>query len=90
MGEKMVLRLYIAGRAPNSVRAMANLDAICREYLPGNPPAEIVDILTEPLRALEDGVLVTPTLLRLSPSPAVWIVGDLSQKSQVLLALGIE
>jgi hypothetical protein len=29
----VVLRLYIAGDAPNSVQAIGNLEAICREYL---------------------------------------------------------
>ena len=29
----VVMRLYISGNAPNSVLAIANLDAICKEYL---------------------------------------------------------
>ena len=29
----VVLRLYIAGGAPNSVQAIANLESICAEYL---------------------------------------------------------
>ena len=28
----VVMRLYIAGRAPNSVKAIANLEAICRQH----------------------------------------------------------
>jgi hypothetical protein len=29
----LVLRLYVAGNAPNSLRAIANAKAICEEYL---------------------------------------------------------
>jgi circadian clock protein KaiB len=83
------LRLYIAGNAPNSVRAIANLAAICKEFLDGRFTLEIVDVLDTPLRALADGILVTPTLARLAPSPPVRIVGNLDDRISVLHALEI-
>ena len=86
----VVMRLYIANNAPNSVRAVANLAAICREHLEGNFKLEIVDVLEYPLRALDDGILVTPSLTKLFPLPAAKIVGNLSDKSSVLHALGIK
>ena len=43
----------------------------------------------EPLRALVEGILVTPTLVRLSP-PVRHIVGDLSDRAIVLRALGLD
>ena len=86
----VVMRLYVAGGAPNSVRARANLEAICQRYLKGNYQLEIVDVFEQPLRALADGVIVTPSLIKLSPPPAVQIVGNLSDRSKVLLALGLE
>ena len=86
----LVLVLYIANGAPNSLRAQANLKAICGEYLQGRYAIEVVDVLISPQRALADGVLVTPSLAKLSPAPAVRIVGNLSDRSGVLRALGIE
>ena len=86
----VVLRLYISGSAPNSVRAVANLEAICREHLKGVHTLEIVDILEHPLRAMADGVLVTPSLTKVSPLPAASVFGNLSDKNKVLLALGIK
>lgn len=83
------LRLYVAGGAPNSVRAIANLAAICKEHLQSAFKLEIVDVLKSPLRALADGVLVTPHLAKLSPGPTVRIVGNLSNRASVLAALGI-
>jgi len=86
---EVVMRLYIAANAPNSVRAVANLAAICKEHLKDNFKLEIIDVLESPLRALADGILVTPSLAKVSPMPAARIVGNLSDKSSVLHALGI-
>lgn len=85
----MRLRLYVAGNAPNSFRALLNLKQICQEYLPEDGfELEVVDLLTEPLRGLADNILVTPTLVKLS-SPRVSIVGDLGDREGVLQALGL-
>jgi circadian clock protein KaiB len=81
------LRLYVAGSAPNSVRAIANVRAICGEHFAGHK-LEIVDMLKDPRRALADGIIVTPTLLKLLPLPAGRVIGDLSDTLQVLLILG--
>jgi circadian clock protein KaiB len=85
----VVLRLYIAGGAPNSVQAIANLEAICQEYLKDGYKLEVVDILEHPGRAMAEGVLVTPSLAKLSPRPIANVVGNLSDKTKVLLALGL-
>ena len=86
----VVLCLYIADSAPNSIRAVANLEAICKKHLKDNFRLEIIDVLEYPLRALADGILVTPSLTKVSPSPAAKIVGNLSDKESVLRALGIQ
>jgi circadian clock protein KaiB len=86
----VVMRLYISGNAPNSVRAIANLEAICQEYLKDGYKLEIVDVFEQPIRALTDGVLVTPSLAKVAPAPVANIVGNLSDRSNVLLALGID
>jgi circadian clock protein KaiB len=85
--EALRLRLYIAGNAPNSLRAIANVKAICGKYFASRNELEIVDVLDQPRRALADGVIVTPTLLKLSPPPVQRVVGDLSDTNQVLLTL---
>ena len=85
----VVMVLYITDSGPNSVRAVANLEAICKEHLQDNFRLEIIDVLEYPLRALADGIVVTPSLAKLSPLPAATVVGNLSDKSGVLRALGI-
>jgi circadian clock protein KaiB len=86
----VVLRLYVAGGAPNSMLAIANLEAICAEHLKGGHKLEVVDVLENPRRAMADGVLVTPSLTKLSPQPVAQVVGNLSDRSRVLLALGLK
>jgi circadian clock protein KaiB len=83
----LVLRLYVAGTAPNSLRAVANAKAICEEYLTARYQLEIVDLLKHPRRALADGIIVTPTLLRISPMPIQRVIGNLSDTNQVLSTL---
>jgi circadian clock protein KaiB len=85
----VVMRLYIAGTAPNSVKAIANLQAICGRYLKDGFKLEIVDVCEHPRRALADGVLVTPSLTKVSPAPASNIIGNLSDTHSVLAALGL-
>ena len=85
-----VLRLYVAGGAPNSVQAIANLEAICAAYLKEGHRLEVVDVLEDPRRAMAEGVLVTPSLTKLSPGPVAQVVGNLSDKMRVLFALGLK
>ena len=83
-------RLYVAGDAQNSAQAIANLTAICRTHLTDQHEIELVDVFLEPKRALADGILMTPTLIKLTPAPVRRIVGTLSQRAPVLQALGLE
>ena len=85
----VVMVLYVTESAPNSARAIANLEAICEEHLKDKFRLEIIDVLEYPRRALADGIVVTPSLAKLSPLPAATVVGNLSDKIEVLRALGI-
>jgi circadian clock protein KaiB len=46
-------------------------------------------MLDEPERALADAIIVSPTLLKLYPLPVQRVIGNLSDRDQVLLVLGI-
>ena len=83
-----VFRLYVAGEAPNSSLALRNLKVICQGRYGDNYRIDVVDVLLSPERAWAEGVIVTPTAMRVSPTPAVQIIGDLSNTEQVLSALG--
>lgn len=83
-------RLYVANGSQNSIEAIANLDTLCRVYLPGRHKIEVIDVFKNPKRALEDAVLMTPTLIKLSPAPIKRVIGTLSQLQPVLRALGLQ
>jgi circadian clock protein KaiB len=83
-------KMYVAGAAPSSLRAIANLYAIMRQFLPDQHSVEIIDVLEDPLVALRDGILVTPTLIKLNPLPLRKIVGSLDDRETVLTALGLK
>lgn len=85
-----VLRLYVAGEGPNSVRARANIVELCDRHLRNGYRLEVVDVFDEPERALQEGVLMTPMLVVASASPPRRVVGTLDETAVVLTALGIQ
>jgi circadian clock protein KaiB len=87
---KFKFRLYVAGDAQNSSQAVANLAALCQAHLLDRHEIEVVDVFREPKRALANGIFMTPTLVKLAPSPVRKIVGTLSQAQPVMQALGLE
>jgi circadian clock protein KaiB len=88
--DRFKFRLYIAGDTQNSAQALSNLRSLCNSNLAGRHEIEIVDVFRNPKRALADGILMTPTLIRLAPLPLLRIVGTLSQPEPLLLILRIE
>jgi circadian clock protein KaiB len=84
------LRLYVAGQTPKSVTAMANLQRICDEHLPGRYAIEIIDLMKNPQLAQGDQILAIPTLVRKLPQPIKRVIGDLSNVQRVLVGMDIQ
>ncbi|AFZ54926.1 circadian clock KaiB family protein [Cyanobacterium aponinum UTEX 3222] len=84
-----LLRLYITGNSLNSQRAIANLLKLCREELNNKYQVEIIDVLEEPARAEREKILVTPTLIKQLPPPLQRIIGDLSNRENVICGLDL-
>lgn len=82
----IVLKLYVAGHAPNSVRALTNLNAFLTEHSM-QPELRIVDVLENPGITLSDNIMVTPTLVIVSPVRRVRVIGDLSDRNALSAAL---
>lgn len=83
---KLQLRLFVVGMAPNSLRAIANTKAMCAEHF-ATCELEVVDLMVEPNRAAGDRIIVTPTLVKLSPKPQQRLIGDLSDAAKLLSTL---
>ncbi len=87
--ETWQLRLYVTGHSPTCVRALANLQRACTHWLPGRHHIEVVDLLENPRRAVEDQILAVPTLVKVYPPPVRKIVGDLSDTDSQYLLFGL-
>lgn len=87
---KYVLRLYAAGITPRSTRAIENLKALCDTYLKDRYQLTVIDLYQQPERAHEEQILAAPTLVKSAPPPRRRLIGDLSDTSRVLLALGVD
>ena len=87
--DNLILRLYVAGQTPNSLKAFSNLKIICEEYLAGRYQIEVIDLLENPKLAAGDQILAIPTLVRKLPEPVRKIIGDLSNTERVLIGLDI-
>src|ERR1700710_1725651 len=88
--EMWSLRLYVAGQSPKSLRAFANLTALCEEHLAGRYEIEVIDLVEHPSLARSDDILAIPTLVRHLPAPLRKIIGDLSNTERVLVGLRLK
>ena len=84
-----LLRLYVSGMTPNSLRAIENIRKICRENLEGRYQLEIIDIYQQPIFAKEGQIVAAPTLVKELPPPLRKFIGDMSQTERILLGLDV-
>ena len=82
------LRLYITGQTPRSAASIRNLREVCDEFLEGRFELQVIDLYQRPELAKEAQVVAAPTLIKRLPLPLRRLVGDLSNKNEVLLGSG--
>ncbi len=87
--EKIELKLYITGKTPRSIKAAMGFKGLFKDKFKDKATLEIIDVLERPDLALEEKIMLTPTLIKKFPAPTVRIIGDLSNKEQVLLKLDL-
>jgi circadian clock protein KaiB len=88
-GAEYILRLYVTGSTPRSLRAISNLKRLCEEYLPGAYDLQVVDIYKNPAAARDAQIIAAPTLIKRLPAPLRRFVGDLSNTEKLLIGLDI-
>lgn len=84
-----ILKLYVAGNTPSSVRALKTLNNILEKEFQGVYALKVIDVLKNPQLAEEDKILATPTLAKILPPPVRKIIGDLSDRERVLIGLDL-
>jgi circadian clock protein KaiB len=87
--EKYILRLYVAGMSPRSVRAIENIRKICEESLKGRYELDVIDVYQQPELAKKEQLLAAPTLIKKLPLPLRRLIGDMSDKERILVGLDL-
>ncbi|GAA4740521.1 circadian clock KaiB family protein [Flavisolibacter ginsenosidimutans] len=87
--KEYVLRLFITGATPNSVRALTNIKDICDDHLAGNYRLEIIDVYQQRELAQKEQLIALPLLVKKLPPPERKLIGDLSDTEKVLKILGL-
>jgi circadian clock protein KaiB len=84
------LRLFVAGQTPKSLRAFANLKALCEKHLDGRYQIEVIDLLENPHMARGNQIVALPALVVNLPQQVRQIIGDLSNTERVLVGLALQ
>lgn len=84
-----ILRLYVTGSTPRSLKAITNLKRLCEEHLPGAYDLQVIDIYKYPDAARDAQIIAAPTLIKRLPAPLRRFVGDLSNTQKLLIGLDI-
>lgn len=88
--EDYVLRLYTVGATPAAQRAISNLRQICEQELQGRYTLEVIDLTQHPKLAEKEQIIAVPTLVKELPAPVARVVGDLSDREQLLVGLDLQ
>jgi circadian clock protein KaiB len=83
------LRLFVAGSTLRSLRAIANVKRMCEKWLADRYFLEVVDIYQQPTQAQTEKIVATPTLIKVSPAPIRYFVGDLTDLSSLVSELNL-
>jgi circadian clock protein KaiB len=86
---RYVLRLFVSGMTPTSIRAISNLKEICSKNLDGRYELEIIDIYQQPDLSKQEQIIAAPTLIKKLPMPLRRFIGDLSDSEKILVGLDL-
>jgi circadian clock protein KaiB len=84
-----VLRLFVTGATPKSIRAVTNMKQICEQHLKGKYSLEIIDVYQQNNIAEEEQLIALPLLIKKFPLPERRLIGDMSDTKKVLKGLGL-
>lgn len=78
--KRFVLRLFVAGDAPNSRIAKENLRRLRERATDSIIEIEEVDILKNPQSVIDYGIYLTPAIQVVEPGPGTLIYGNLNDE----------
>lgn len=90
---RVELVLYVSPSSPASIEARRNVERVLKKFAASQVKLTVCDLVRQPLDAEADRVAFTPTLVKRSPEPKMWILGNLRESevlSDLLLACGVD
>ncbi len=84
-----LLKLYVAGITPKSIKAVNNLKKTLAEYK-SKYQLEIIDIYQNPIIAKNGQIIAAPTLIKELPPPVRRFIGDMSDESKLIIGLELK
>jgi hypothetical protein len=75
--------LYISPHSLACARAQRVMHEILRRYDRERIRFRVCDTTQEPDAAARDRIIFTPTLVKRSPPPSIWVLGDLTRPEVV-------
>ena len=86
---RFVLRLYVAGMAPQSATAIRRVTEFCEKHLNGRYELDIVDIYQKPALMRGEQIVAVPTLIKHLPLPLRRFIGDMQSEEKLLFGLDL-
>ena len=84
--EPVELVLYVNAESPKSVAAIANIQRVLARFESSRVRLTIHDLSQDPQAGAADAVAITPTLVKRSPGPRMFILGHITN-DEVLVEL---
>ncbi len=77
------LVLYVSPNSVPCTRAVRKMQELLERYDSRQVRFSVCDMTQEPEAAANDRIIFTPTLVKRSPPPHVWVLGDISKPEVV-------
>lgn len=84
---RVELALYVCARSLSGVKARHNLETLLARFRDGQVRLVVYDLERDSAHAEADRIIFTPTLVKKSPEPPAWIVGDLGDGAPLVALL---
>ena len=82
-------KLFVAGSEPNSLLATKVVTEVCESWLKNNSSLEIIDVYKNYQQAIDNKIMVVPTLCVESLQGSFRIVGSLNTSISLTKSLGL-
>ena len=84
---RLCLQLYINGDTPHERRVIERVRSTFEQKFEDGFELTVIDVVRHPELAQEARILVTPTLVKSSPSPVQRMIGDFSRQQDIVTEL---